>query len=102
MSEADHAADSVLGLHQLEAAVDLLERELGRHERVDVDLAGEVAVDELRDLIGTIRSSGGVERARDRARGFHDAAVGALERLPDRPERTALREIADFILYRER
>jgi heptaprenyl diphosphate synthase component 2 len=65
-------------------------------------LATEKDEHELRDLIGIIRSSGGVRRARDRAQGFHDAAVSALERLPDRPERTALREIADFILLRER
>lgn len=57
---------------------------------------------ELRDLIATIRASGGIERARSRAQAFHDAAVAALDRLPDRAERDALREIADFILSRER
>ena len=46
--ELDHAADPVLGLHQLEAAVDVVERDPVRDERVDVDLAGEVAVDQLR------------------------------------------------------
>ena len=37
--ERDHAADPVLGLHQLEAAVDLVEREPVVDQRVDVDLA---------------------------------------------------------------
>jgi geranylgeranyl pyrophosphate synthase len=57
---------------------------------------------ELRDLIAAIRASGGVQRARERARGFHDAAVAALDRLPAKPERDALREIADFVLERGR
>src|SRR5262249_1030190 len=57
---------------------------------------------ELRDLLAEIRGSGGVQRARDRARGFHDAAVASLDRLPDRPEREALRAVADFVLERGR
>ena len=57
---------------------------------------------ELRDLIAEIRGSGGVQRARDKARGFHDAAVAALEGLPSRPEREALRAVADFVLERGR
>ena len=39
--EADDAPDAVLGLHQLEAAVDLLERQGVGEERIDVELAGE-------------------------------------------------------------
>src|SRR5204863_4191007 len=35
--KVDHAADPVLGLHQLEAAVDVVERQLVRDEPVDVD-----------------------------------------------------------------
>ena len=42
-SELDHAADAVLGLHQLEAAVDVVERDAVGDERVDVDFAVEVA-----------------------------------------------------------
>ena len=57
---------------------------------------------ELRELLGVIRASAGVQRARERALGFHDAAVVALERLPDRPERDALRAVADFVVARER
>jgi hypothetical protein len=45
LRELDHAADAVLGLHQLEAAVDFVERDPVRDERVEVDLAGQVAVD---------------------------------------------------------
>ena len=58
--------------------------------------------DEMRDLIALIRASGGVQRARERARGFHASAVAALDRLPARPERDALRAIADFVLERGR
>lgn len=57
---------------------------------------------ELRDLLRIIRGSGGVERARAKALSFHDDAVAALTVLPDRPERDALREIADFVVSRVR
>jgi geranylgeranyl pyrophosphate synthase len=57
---------------------------------------------ELRDLLRIIRDSGGVERARAKALSFHDDAVAALGALPDRPERDALREVADFVVRRVR
>ena len=57
---------------------------------------------ELRALLAIIRDSGGVERARAKALSFHDDAVAALARLPDRPEREALREIAGFVVRRVR
>jgi geranylgeranyl pyrophosphate synthase len=57
---------------------------------------------EMRELLSIIRSSGGVERARTKALSFHDDAVAALAGLPDRPERDALREIADFVVRRVR
>ena len=57
---------------------------------------------EMRDLIAEIRASGAIARARDKARGFHDAAVAAVRRLPERPERDALLAIADFVLERGR
>ena len=57
---------------------------------------------EIRELLGIIRTSPGVERARQRALGFHDAAVKALAGLPPRPERDALRDIADFVISRVR
>jgi heptaprenyl diphosphate synthase component 2 len=65
-------------------------------------LAPNKGSSEIHDLIELIRSSRGVERARERARRAHDEAVSALTRLPDRPEREALREIADFVIQRER
>jgi heptaprenyl diphosphate synthase len=65
-------------------------------------VAADKDAGELRDLLATIRASAGVLRARERARGFHDAAIAALERLPATPERDALRAIADFIVSRER
>ncbi|HEY6958332.1 MAG TPA: polyprenyl synthetase family protein [Candidatus Limnocylindria bacterium] len=57
---------------------------------------------EIRDLLGVIRASRGVERARQRALAFHDAALRALAELPERPERDALRDVADFVVSRVR
>ena len=57
---------------------------------------------EMRELLRIIRESGGIERAREKALAFHDDAVAALRALPDRPERDALREIADFVVRRVR
>jgi geranylgeranyl pyrophosphate synthase len=57
---------------------------------------------EIRDLLRTIRATNGPERARQRAIAFHDAASQALDRLPARPERDALRDVADFVISRER
>ncbi len=57
---------------------------------------------EVIDLLRVIRASAGPDRARSRALAFHDAAVGALDRLPDRPERDALRDVADFVVSRVR
>ena len=57
---------------------------------------------EIRELLRVIRGTRGVERARERALGFHDAATKALDRLPARVERDALRDIADFVVSRVR
>ena len=60
------------------------------------------SVDEVGALLREIRASGGPERARTRALGFHDTAVRALDRLPPREERDALRDVADFVVSRVR
>ena len=65
-------------------------------------LAPRKSPEELRELLAIIRRSRGPERARQRALSFHDAAVRALAALPDRPERTALRDVADFVVSRVR
>jgi geranylgeranyl pyrophosphate synthase len=57
---------------------------------------------EVRELLRIIRGSSGVERARQRALAFHDTATKALDALPARPERDALREVADFVVSRVR
>ena len=57
---------------------------------------------DMRALLAEIRGSSGPERARQRALAFHDAAVRALDRLPARPDRDALREAADFVVSRVR
>src|SRR6266540_6191922 len=61
--EVYHAADAVLRFHQLEAAIDLVERELVGDERVHVDLTGEIALDELRYLVASLDAA--ERRARD-------------------------------------
>jgi len=65
-------------------------------------LAPAKSEDDMRALLTEIRGSSGPERARQRALGFHDAALHALDRLPDRPERDALRNAADFVVSRVR
>src|SRR6059058_4730335 len=65
-------------------------------------LAPAKSEDDVRLLLAEIRSSSGPERARQRALAFHDAALHALDRLPDRPEREALRNAADFVVSRVR
>src|SRR5262249_30724620 len=50
-------------------------------------IANDKSESEMRDLLRIIRSGGGVERARQRAIAFHDAATKALDALPARPER---------------
>ena len=57
---------------------------------------------DVRELLDEIRGSGGPERARQRALAFHAAAVRALDRLPVRPERDALRNVANFVVSRVR
>ena len=57
---------------------------------------------EVIDLLRVIRASRGPERARARALGFHDSAVRALDALPSRDEREALRDVADFVVSRVR
>src|SRR4051795_1571595 len=52
--QLDHAPDAVLVVHQVEALVDLVERDAVRDEGVDVEIAVEVALDELRDLVATL------------------------------------------------
>src|SRR5688500_18631828 len=49
-SEGDHAADAVLVVHEVEPAVDLVEAQAVGDEGVDVDVARQVAVDQLGHL----------------------------------------------------
>src|SRR4029079_2785400 len=78
-SERDHAAAPVLTIHQLEAALHVVEGHTVREERVDVDLACEPAVDELRHLRPTLHNT----RTRPRAPPAGDEESGDdLERLP--------------------
>ena len=58
--------------------------------------------EDVRALLDDLRRSSGPERARQRALSFHDASVRALDGLPDRAERDALREVADFVVSRVR
>lgn len=71
------------------------------------DLAARIVApgkdaDEVRELLRAVRLTDGVERARGRALALHDDAVRALDGLPSRREREALREIAEFVVSRVR
>jgi geranylgeranyl pyrophosphate synthase len=65
-------------------------------------LAPAKSEEDVRRLLAEIRGSSGPDRARQRALAFHDAALRALDRLPRRPERDALRDAADFVVSRVR
>src|SRR5690348_13802804 len=76
--EGDDAADAVLGLHQLEAAVDLVEAQAVVDERGDVDVAGHAPPDELGDLVAALAAAEG--RAGDAPAG-DEVARDHVERL---------------------
>src|ERR687898_3567444 len=57
LSEVDDGADAVLLLHQLEALVDLVERDVVRQQRRDVDLARQPPVDERRHLLAALQAA---------------------------------------------
>ena len=69
----DHdAADRLARVHQVEALVDLVERQRVRDHRVDLDLAVHVPVDDLRHVGAAARAAEG--------RALPDAAGDELER----------------------
>jgi hypothetical protein len=55
----DHAANAVLGLHQLEAPVDLVKGDAVGDEGLDVDLARQAAVDQRWDLVASLDTAPG-------------------------------------------
>src|SRR5215207_3768769 len=57
LRESDDRPDPVLRLHQLEPAVDFVERQLVREERLDVEVAGEPAVDQPRHLVAALEAT---------------------------------------------
>jgi len=57
-------------------------------------------LDSLDNIVMAIRDSGALERARDRAQGYADAANAALSTLPHSPAYDALRVLADYALKR--
>src|ERR1044071_9399754 len=65
-SKFDHAPDSVLCLHQFEAAVHLVECQPVRDERLGVDLAGKPAFDQRRHAVASLHAA---------ERGARDAAA---------------------------
>src|SRR3954471_24002003 len=58
-SELDDAPDPVLGLHQLERVVDVVELDAVGDERVDVDVAVQVALHELGHLVAALDAAEG-------------------------------------------
>jgi octaprenyl-diphosphate synthase len=59
-------------------------------------------LDSLDNIIGAIRDSGSIERARNRAQYYADAAKAALSTLPHSDARDALFVLADYALQRDR
>ena len=58
-------------------------------------------LDSLDRIIGAIRDTGAVERARSKAQAHADAAKTALSTLPESPARAALASLADYALLRD-
>ena len=59
-------------------------------------------LDSLDNIIGAIRDSGSIERARERAQAYADAARAALSVLPASAAKDALEVLADYALRRDR
>jgi octaprenyl-diphosphate synthase len=57
-------------------------------------------LDSLDNIVAAIRDSGALERARERAQGYADAAIVALSTLPHSAARDALHVLADYALRR--
>src|SRR5262249_7007265 len=95
VSVADHAADHLALVHQVEGLVDALERELGVHHLVEADAAGHVAVDEARELRASLRAAEGAAApgaARDeQERARVDLLAGAGDADHDRLAPAAVR-----------
>ncbi len=94
--------DLAEGMATLPMIYAVTERGAGRSDLAARIVSRGKSENEVRELLREIRASGGVERARLRALAFHDAAIRALGGLPERPERGALREVADFVVSRVR
>ncbi len=58
-------------------------------------------LDSLDNIVAAIRDTGAIERARQRAREYADAAKAALSTLPHSPARDALIVLADYALQRD-
>ncbi len=94
--------DLLEGMPTLPMIYAVEERDGSRSELEARILAPAKTESDMRALLAEIRGSSGPERARQRALAFHDAALRALDRLPDIPERDALRGAADFVVSRVR
>jgi geranylgeranyl pyrophosphate synthase len=58
--------------------------------------------DRLDELIEDIRDSRAISAAKEEAEAFVERAIQALEELPEGQEREALRELALYVVSRER
>src|SRR5437016_2302515 len=57
LSERDHAPDPIPALHQLESAVDFVERDPVRDESIHVELAVELQLHQLGHLVASLDAS---------------------------------------------
>ena len=62
--------------------------------------AGECSDEELVNAVQELHDSGSIQYAKDRAMHHHELAHGCLDKLPDSPAVSVLRELTDFQLIR--
>ena len=62
--------------------------------------AGECSDEELVNAVQELHDSGSIQYAKDRAMHHHALAHGCLDKLPDSPAVSVLRELTDFQLIR--
>ncbi|MEX1143286.1 MAG: polyprenyl synthetase family protein [Anaerolineales bacterium] len=93
------ASDLRLGLITLPPLY-YLEDNPGDRRLQELQKGNKLPEEELAELVADIRASGAIREAKQEARQLADDAIAALESLPDKPERAALAELAEYVVER--
>ncbi|MGH2582191.1 MAG: polyprenyl synthetase family protein [Anaerolineales bacterium] len=93
------ASDLRLGLVTLPALI-YFEANPASHELKMMQEGERLQEDDIESLIEEIRMAGAVERSHDEANRQIKNALQSLDELPDRPERKALAELAEYVVER--